>query len=66
MGLSAEDLDALVDLTDVLLQLVNKRIAEEKKRLLAIVRAMPLAVVMSGAGRVTVPGRGPVKKNRKP
>jgi hypothetical protein len=63
--MGSKDLDALVELIDVLLQFVDKRIAEEKKRLLAIVRAMPLAVVISGAGRVTVLARGPVNKSRK-
>ena len=64
-GLGSRDLDALVELVDLLLRFVKKKIKEEETRLLATVRAMPLAAVLSGDRGPVVPGRGPVNERRK-
>jgi hypothetical protein len=64
-GLGTNDLDAIVELIDVLLRFVDKKKKEEETGLLAIVRAMPVADVLSRGPRPIVLGRGPVNKRRK-
>jgi hypothetical protein len=51
VGLSADDLDAVIELTAVLGAKVNSLEDAEKARLLAIVRAMPLGEVLAGKHR---------------
>lgn len=66
ISLSLDDTYWMVELTDVLIKFVNRKIKDEKARLLKFVRAMPLEEVLSkGMGSADF-GNGPVDKSRKP
>lgn len=54
VGLSTQDLNDIVELTTVMLQYVEQRLEEEKKRLLEIVRKMPLDQVLAGEWRANI------------
>lgn len=55
VGISAQDADAVIDLTTTILRHVEERIENEKKKLLKIVRAMPLEVVLAGIDQPSTP-----------
>jgi hypothetical protein len=57
IGLSTDDLHDILDLTSSLLTFVEKRLQEEKARVLEVVRQMPIAQVLAGKRR-TVPSGG--------
>lgn len=65
IGLSNDDIETVVELTRILLDFVKQRIKAEEARLLSIVRAMPLADVLSVKMRAINPGKGLVDKKRK-
>ena len=65
VGLSSENLDAVVELADTWLEFVGMKTKEESTRLLPIVREMPLDDVLSVGMKPTDSGRGPVDKRRK-
>ena len=65
IGLSEHNLNAVVELSNILLVFVDKRIKEEESRLLPIVRAMPINEVLAGKKPAIIPGRGPADKRRR-
>jgi hypothetical protein len=56
IGLGAADLDNLIEITTLLLRHVESLMAQEKAKLLSIVRAMSLETVLAGGQKAFVPG----------
>ena len=66
MGLSPQDLDDVVELTTLMLKHVESRMSQEQKRLLKIVRDMPLETVLAGQQKAfVVNNRTRIDKARK-
>lgn len=65
-GLSPRELDSVVELSTLMLKHVESRMAQEKTRLLSIVREMSLDAVLAGGQKgFTVDAKTPIDKRRK-
>ncbi len=65
-GLSPRDLASVVELSTLMLKHVDSRMAQEKARLLSIVREMPLDAVLAGGQKgFLVDEKTPIDKRRK-
>ncbi|MEO7888209.1 MAG: hypothetical protein ABIR76_15885 [Polaromonas sp.] len=64
-GLGSDKINELIEITKILENDVRIRITEEEKRLLSMVRALPLEEVLQGGQKAFQPVLGNVSKRRK-
>jgi hypothetical protein len=64
VGLSADDVEAVIELTTEMLSYVGIRLQEEKAKVLEIVRKMPLETVLSGSKGAWQPDMKNIDKRR--
>lgn len=65
MGLSSRDVDDVIELCKALLVYVDAKIEEEKKRLLSILRSLPIAEVLTRpSSPVLMPDHSKIGKRR--
>jgi hypothetical protein len=65
VGLSKQNLQDIVELTTAMLSYVKDRLAEEKAKVLGIVRAMPLGKILARTQPTTFPSNSDPKKPRR-
>lgn len=63
-GLSSDDVEAVIDLTTVMLAHVKVRLKDEKAKVLEIVRKMPIEEVLAGAKGTRHPDMSSIHKPR--
>lgn len=64
LGLSSDDVEAVIELTTEMLSYVGARLKEEKSKVLEIVRKMPLGTVLSGSKGAWKPDMKNIDKRR--